>query len=354
MQIDFHHAVTYITARCAGFEHQDADTIAYAAQYVDDSTSSGPVWFHNKAMYLRSSSAHGTLDLRNLKNEENHLVWLPFHFLPGNGGLPHDQDPHGSFINKIICRPGSYVAEEMIEAAIADKGKSSLHRLGITMHVYADTWSHQGFAGVLHEVNEVGKLTETGDSGVFKSGLSRFLNRLLDDTIPPLGHGRAQIFPDMPFLSWNYTNGQGQLVKRNNSDLFVSATEAMCRAMQRYRCHRDPTVHETGLLPADKSKLQKLFLRFTDKDGNARHKKWINAIANKKEPFSFGPATISYAADGKNSWKAASLGTSQDIPVYSYSSDFLHSDWKLFHDALQQHRLTVTHEILPRFGICAA
>jgi len=36
MQIDFHHAVTYVVARCAGFPHDDAAVIAYAAQDVDD------------------------------------------------------------------------------------------------------------------------------------------------------------------------------------------------------------------------------------------------------------------------------------------------------------------------------
>lgn len=353
MQIDFHHAVTYVTARCAGFTHPEANTIAYAAQYVDDSTASGPIWFDNKAMYLRCSSAHGSLDLRNLKNEENHLVWLPFHFLPGNGGLPAKQNPEGSFIKKIICYPNSPVAEEMIEAATADQEKPyALHRLGITMHVYADTWAHQGFAGVLHTVNEVEDLRETDDSGVFKGGLPKFISGFLDDTIPPLGHGRALIFPDMPFLSWEYTNGHGERIKRNNTDLFVLAAEAMCLAMQQYRRQGNPTVPTTGLPAADISTLRNLFLSFKDKDGNARHKKWLGAIA--AGAFSFGSASLSYAADGKNSWKAAALGTSQDMPVYSYSPGFLGSDWKLFHDALQQHRLTVSHEILPRYGICAA
>ncbi|MDP2104601.1 MAG: hypothetical protein Q8J76_01300, partial [Desulfobulbaceae bacterium] len=351
--IDFHHAVTYVTARCAGFSSQEADIIAYAAQYVDDSTSSGPVWFDNKAMYLRCSSAHGTLDLRNLKNEENHLVWLPFHFLPGNGGLPAGQDPTGSFIKKIVCHPNSPVAEDMLEAAISDQGKPfALHRLGITMHVYADTWSHQGFAGVLHEVNEVDKLMETSDSGVFKGGLKKFVSGFLDDAVPPLGHGRALIFPDMPFLSWKYTNGRNELIERNNTELFGSAADRMCRAMQRYRRHRDPAVQETGLSPSDKSVARELFLSFVDKDGYVRHKKWVKAIADGA--FSFGSASISYAADGRSSWKAAALGTSQDMPVYSYSPDFLRCDWKFFHDALQQHRLTVSHDILPRYGICAA
>ena len=348
MQIDFHHAVTYVAARCAGFKDSEADTIAYAAQYVDDSTSSGPVWFNNKAMYLRCSSAHCSLDLSNLKDEENHVVWLPFHFLPGNGGLPAGQDPTGSLINKIVCHPGSSVAKEMLDAAIADQGKLyGLHRLGITMHVYADTWAHQGFAGVLHEINEVDKLKETSTKKVFKGGLPKFLRSILDDTIPPLGHGRALTFPDMPFLSWEYTNGQGKRVKRNNTTLFLDAAEAMCRAMQRYR-----GVKVTGLSTADTSKLKDFFLLYTNKDGKVRHQKWIKAIADGA--FSFGKAKVSYAAYGRSSWKADALGTSHNMPVYRYTPYFLKSDWKFFHDALQQHRLVVCHEILPRFGVCAA
>jgi hypothetical protein len=32
----------------------------------------------------------------------------------------------------------------------------------------------------------------------------------------------------------------------------------------------------------------------------------------------------------------------------------LKSDWKHFHDALQAHRQDVLHDVLPRYGICAA
>jgi hypothetical protein len=49
MQIDFHHATTYVIARDAGLDHHDADIIAYAAQYVDDATCSGAAYFDNCA-----------------------------------------------------------------------------------------------------------------------------------------------------------------------------------------------------------------------------------------------------------------------------------------------------------------
>ena len=37
--------------------------------------------------------------------------------------------------------------------------RHALHRLGITMHVYADTWAHQGFAGTPHEINQATEIT---------------------------------------------------------------------------------------------------------------------------------------------------------------------------------------------------
>ncbi|MDH3349420.1 MAG: hypothetical protein OEM02_15140 [Desulfobulbaceae bacterium] len=56
MQIDFHHAVTYVAARLAKFPVNDAKTISYSAQYVND-----------KAMYSRINSAHKMLDYRNFE-----------------------------------------------------------------------------------------------------------------------------------------------------------------------------------------------------------------------------------------------------------------------------------------------
>ena len=41
MQIDFHHAVTYVAARLAGFSANDAGIIAHSAQYVDDAVNAG-------------------------------------------------------------------------------------------------------------------------------------------------------------------------------------------------------------------------------------------------------------------------------------------------------------------------
>lgn len=352
MQIDFHHGATYVIARAAGFEHPEAAIIAYCAQYVDDCTSEGTVHFDNRAVYNRISSAHKMLDIRNTVALANHQVWLAFHFLPGNGGFEAGMDPAGSFINKIVCRPNSPVAKDMLRSTILEQDRLyHLHRLGVVMHIFADTWAHQGFAGVVHEINEVEDAKEIGNTHVFDSRLKNFLNNILDDTVPPLGHGRANVFPDMPFLSWTYRNGRGDLIERHNTRDYCEAADEMCKAMKRYRI-KDPDAEVSGLPKEVLSKMRIMFTDIQDADSEKRHKIWLEAIRDNE--FGVGGESLTYAPRGRNSWKEQALGSSYDLPVHVYKSEFLQSNWKMFHDAIQAHRFTVVRDILPRYGICAA
>ncbi len=354
MQIDFHHATTYVVARDAGFSHDEADIIAYAAQYVDDATSSGTILFDNRAAYNRISSAHKMLDARNAEELANHYVWMSFHFLPGNGGLFSNQNPNGSFIEKIICTPNSQVAQEMVRDAILSKDCAyGLHRLGVTMHVYADTWAHQGFAGVMHDVNEVEDAEETDASGVFSKGLAGILRDILDDAIPPLGHGRAQTFPDMPFLKWKYQNGRGETITRDNTADFLEAAEQMCVAMRRY-IKGNPNAKVKGLSADTRQQIATMFATTTLDDGDERHQKWLAAIRNGAFTVCGKTDINDYFARGRDSWKTDALGTSFDLPVQKYKDNFLTSHWKHFHDAIQAHRFNLVYNILPKYGICAA
>ena len=83
MQIDFHHGATYVIARLAGFDADDALTVAYAAQYVDDATNSGVVKFDNDALYARScttsclamGSARPEGGSSALIRQRGHAIW---------------------------------------------------------------------------------------------------------------------------------------------------------------------------------------------------------------------------------------------------------------------------------------
>ena len=364
MQIDFHHATTYVISRYAGFGHHEAEIIAYCAQYVDDATNSGTITFKNGAMYSRISSAHKSLDYRHFDKLASHYVWIPFHFLPGNGGKPAGENPNGSFIEKIICRPNSHVAQDMVRTCIIEQNKLyGLYRLGITMHVYADTWAHQGFAGVIHKVNDIRALNEEGDEdGDFLEKVKGFFGDLFDqgaskfvgDTLP-LGHGAALSCPDKPYLKWKYRDHQDDVIERNNTTLFVEAADQMCRAMQRYRVG-NPDAEVAGLSADGLDKIGQQLLAITDENGDDRHKQWLKLIGDGY--FGFPPVKLSYRAKGVNSWKQQALNTrkfkDKRSDTYPYTPSFLGSDWKLFHDALQDHRFYVVHNLLPRYGICAA
>ena len=60
---------------------------------------------------------------------------MPFHFLPGNG-----RKSDGRFIRRIVCTKNSKVAGAMVSECILRRDLPyGLHRLGVTMHVYADS-----------------------------------------------------------------------------------------------------------------------------------------------------------------------------------------------------------------------
>lgn len=360
MQIDLHHGVTYLLSRIAGFTAEEANIIAYSSAYVDDATNSGLIEFDNGAMYFRISSAHRMADLRNLNAHKNLQVWTPFHFLPGNGGLEAGKNPSSRFIDKLVCTPNSFVAKDMVKYCIDEANKPfGLHRLGITLHVLADTFSHQGFAGVNNKINEVHKLKSTNPIAE-KSSWQKLINKASNvfvKNVLPLGHGSALSFPDLPYDNWEFVNGFGDKKQRNNKEVFINATKMMFEAISEFRSARDKKKYNTSIPEKDIEIIEHNINSFIDEDGDKRHKKWIHSILN--DHFSFKKEeneTITYIPKGLGSWKYLALKTEKthdkENEKFTYNKDFLDSNWKHFHDALQKHRLEVQHEILPKYGIC--
>lgn len=393
MQIDGHHTATYVAARCAGFCFEEAEIIAYAAQYVDDATNEGPILFDNSPfLYARIASAHKMIDYNNLLDVRNHLAWVPFHFLPGNCGEPANSTCARGEIAQLICRPDSHVARDMLRAAFQDSDQSrALHRLGIAMHVYADTFAHQGFVGALSVANQASDVTTGSDAldreirsttktellGTAMSGLrsvwsfmvhasqqlikekkwpAAFFSDFLKKS--PVGHAAVDVFPDLPFLTWQYRDFQGCTVVRKNTTTFLHAIQMMTKALQAWRAGDEGFTLENypGLEKRDEVVVERLLAQCVQVDAEQRRQSWLNAISNGD--FSFGTQVPQYVAKGIGSWKEIALGTPRiedtGFERFFYRPEFLNSHWKLFHDALQAHRRAVVHDILPRFGICAA
>lgn len=356
MNIDFHHAVTYLVARVAGFEDREARTISHSAQYVDDATDEGLVMFDNGAMYRRLATAHRALDYKNFAALGHRLVWIPFHFLPGNAGLEEDQDPAGAFIRKLLVRPNSPVAQRMVRVTIEEKHKPyGLHRLGIVSHVFVDTWAHQGFAGVNHRVNMVKDVRRAGQPDErFKQKMWRFFYGKVHQNMPPIGHGAALSYPDRPYLNWSYFNGLDELVVRQNPSEFTEAAHELCKVFQRY-LRGDPGAQVDGL-PADlQQMIHDRFVRYEESDERVRHRRWLDDLA--EDAFGIGKVDLNYVAKGPGSWRAEALQYPDPDTKdrrFPYDEAFLDSDWKRFHDAAKAHRRAIVDDILPSFGICVA
>ena len=355
MNIDFHYGVIYVIARLAGLEKPEAETVAHACQYVDDATVSGVLQFAGGESYDRFASAHKMFDYKNVEDSDDKRVWAPFHFLPGGQGDTLEE--------KSVCRPDSVIAQEMVQHAIKGRdAENALHRLGITLHVYVDTWAHQNFTGTISDHNVVKSLrSEDHGPGIWEASLKHFLEVAKDaatsellDHVSRLGHGAAIHFPDLPWAKWTYVNGHGQTIARDNLPDFMKAADMAYRAIEGFRRGNIEYTTEPGLPAEVQAALQSLLASSRSEDPVKRLDFFAQAVVAGKIPGIDEPIPT-YVAKGPGSWKHAATDIIDEVadgdtkPVWS--DRFEQSDYRKFHDAIKQHRFVVTQEILPQHGV---
>jgi len=354
MNIDFHYGVIYLVARIAGMNQQQASTVAHACQYVDDATTHGLLFFEGGELFERFASAHAIYDYHNIDNDLNRLVWAPFHFLPAGQGETLEE--------KAICRPNSDIAKETVRQAIRSAHTpNALHRLGVTLHSYVDTWAHQGFSGIESDFNrvndiDVAGLTPEGWAAKLIDATKYLINEVATDVVSrffPLGHGAALHYPDQPWAVWSYVNGKGQTVKRNNLPDFVDAADMACRATRGFLANDEAFEGLPGLPESQKWALEQLLSSNRSEDADIRLQFIYESVPEGIIPDLIDTIPV-YIAKGKGSWKHAATGleTGDDSRIRPvYSSAFEQSDYRYFHDAVKEHRFVVTQGILPRHGL---
>lgn len=215
MEQNFHYHVTYTAAVLAGFSPEDGQKIARAAQYVDECgvtvQSAGTLIWDNLW-----DTFPGNQQIREVLK-----TWPVFHFLPGDYAVIRNEvdpplrdssRPALQLAAQLICTPESKLVREMVEAAKDAYGgeptDANLQRVGIAMHVLADTYAHQGFAGIpLACVNEVREVQEMKRDGGFGSKRYQFLEyspALFSHSFGYLGHGRIGHLVDQPGACFAY------------------------------------------------------------------------------------------------------------------------------------------------------
>ena len=257
MQIDFHYYATYCTAFIAGYTHEECLAICYSAQFTDCctrtllSTIKAPESAATTQLQLEMMDAR--TDIVGLQDITR--IWASFHFLPRD--LRADVNK-GSRLYKakyrLICGPNGDLLLKTVDLA-KDK---SLQAVGIAMHVLADTWAHQYFAGTPSQVinntdywffelipegesfrertitfrhNPAGK--DDLEKGVF----TNTVYQIEENSVMSLGHGRAGHLPDYSFMRYKYLPAWGdyEAVLKDNPSDYYNAFCQMVYAMKYLR-----------------------------------------------------------------------------------------------------------------------
>ena len=218
MDIDYHYYVVKTLACTAGFDEEDAQTIAYYSQQVDDFVKCSPMRvrqeppaFFTEKGYARKSAGgtwqvmpHPTgIDiLQSLRNQYQQTTLASFHFLPAKPlseiesesdftradyRCVRADDQRAELINRIV--------EEAVEAVREQKCEKSLMELGMALHTYADTYAHCGYSGLEGWENRA-VIKKAFNQQTGKEEVPQY-ERFAYSEIPHIGHGNSGHVPDI-------------------------------------------------------------------------------------------------------------------------------------------------------------
>lgn len=215
MQRDIHYYGTYTIARLAGFGHPEAETLAYASQFVDDASGQDSRTSEEGAKLIAARTAHhpvvdGMAPI--VSAEMQRLVWVPFHFYPAGYGESLQE-------KLLVVEDGPLINEAFSTYLSLPKLPYGLHLLGIVSHAYLDTFAHFGFSGISSKLNQVKDIELYLEGGSFLNRLKEKAMLFWDEAERGaaellgwnLGHGQAATYPDKPFLRWRYEEEIGRL-----------------------------------------------------------------------------------------------------------------------------------------------
>ncbi|NJD76344.1 MAG: hypothetical protein FIB08_04515 [Candidatus Methanoperedens sp.] len=330
MNLDFHYYGTYVAARLAGYDKDPAQTIAHAAQYVDDSNESmlkdslGHYYISDFSPIPTVQSMWDMAKKDIFWSEEalNKIadIWVPFHFLPGNYGKNTNikqytgpQTDSGSLYRwtfddestkqfKMLCQPNNLIVKTMINDIILNHKNNdyTLHLAGMRMHVLADTWAHMFYIGMpawfindaLEDVFIVNGTAKTpykwlrvwpwDDSTDIIHGDTATPNMLAYNSVVYLGHGRMGHLPDYPWYKYEYTpRWSKNPITKDNTSYFLQAFKQLTKALE---CIKNNTIFDINSyadLPAETENVIKKILSTTPKD-NDQSETWRNNIGKIK------------------------------------------------------------------------
>ena len=360
MQLDMHYYGVYALARTSGLLPQICKIIATSSQYVDDNAAKSHVEFEDGGRIDSQATAHHISSIKvNLDPEDQRQVWVPFHFLPGNEGK--------TFTERLICRKDSDIAKTMVKKHLTyAKHEAGPFLIGVTAHVYADTFSHFGFSGVGSRRNKVdndsfefegldpdiadyitGKAKDFfrrhGQGGGFIANIKSWLAETVSGA---LGHGAVATYPDRPYLKWSfeYEYPKKVRVKRDNPRCYLECCSALHQMFTKFGKLNPAASKGDGLSFSAIKKSVSDIIGFQGKKED-RIKKWRRAAKNGSLGINF------QIPDYKpQEWLLAS----SRVKSAEDSKAALDLDLYRFYQAASIHRQYLLRELLPEHNLIVA
>ncbi len=273
----------------------------------------------------------------------------------------------GDFKRDLITSPNSKSSQLLLEDIKKSANRPiALYKLGIGLHIYADTFSHQDFKGFYDSYNDVYLLTGVDESSnimiLINKIKRRLKNKFLD--IPPVGHGQALTNPDIPYANWSYKRPGGEIIVVNNlKERFIPAIknihDFLCVYLEENPSFKDNDV-ELKAYDFYKEKLIEL-LTFQG-NSDERHQNWLDKVNNNYFEFGDFDEVDTQLNYDKRNWFRRAVKAIEDRgfknKAYNFHSfykkdNFEQSDWVMFMRAASEHKYKIIHEILPACGVDA-
>lgn len=250
MKRDAHYYAILAFSRACGFKKESAQLLAYASQFVDDAKIN--LMFiknlkdkieqdqvGNRPAFFNMATCHSYFRMKTFNYEAMVNNTSAFHFVPGCNGE--------NFTKRLRCKEETPVVLDLLNDALK---QDDLVRLGIVLHTYVDTFSHQGFSGMLSKVNRIKNCEPQTkvylglpDKAVnlFKQLSRKKFEKYFDGIAPAYGHSQAMDFPDIPYLVWAYEydysnefNGTYKRVEISNKERYIRAFQGIRKHLENY------------------------------------------------------------------------------------------------------------------------
>ena len=355
MQIDMHYYGTFAIARAAGINRKSSRTIAYAAQFVDDNVAADVDEHDDGSRIFAIPTAHHAGDLSNREEDDQRHIWVPFHFIPGCQG--------SSFTEQLICLKDSPVAQEMVANALTQGHlPCGDHLLGLTTHVYEDTFAHYGFSGVSSRRNRVkgDSFVLTQEDAVVEAALGQSfgswmqkhgglvrnirarISGIAEIYSGSLGHGAVSNYPDLPFLQWQFTyEHTGETVYHDNPATYLEGAEKVFNMFREYARRFD---HARGTTSVEWHEIKDRLAWIYAQEGNKWDRADLWKVCMQNGDFGVREEIPEYAADEWND-QCDNLEDMDD------GAEGLELDVHKFFRAASYHVHYVLRELLPAHGV---